>query len=156
MRKQQKNNWLGLAVVLLAALFLFLYQFPWDFGQTETAPINIIPDLQVESQPPGKFFIVKKALVLDGGFIVAHQDIGGVPGAVLGHSAYLRPGMNTSMVVVVDMATVVGQSIFVTLYSDNGDYQLTGEDVPIVDSQGQTITRQLVIVNQELLNARGF
>ncbi len=152
--KQKNNIWLGFGAVLLAVAFLFIYQYPWDLGETEIVANDFTPNLLVESQAPGKFITIKQAVVPAGGFLVAHQDSGGKPGSVLGYSSYLKPGVNTSMIIVFDQPTIVGQSLLITLYADNGDYQLTGDDKPLVDSVGQTITSQLVIVNEDLLSPR--
>jgi len=151
---RQRDSWFGFGIIGVSIAFLFLYHYPWLDSQTGQTEVRIVADLVVESQAPGRFFIVNQAVTPDGGFIVAHQDLGGRPGSIVGESSYLKPGRNTSMVVVLDQPSVVGQSILVTLYSDNGDYQLTGEDSPLVAENGQTITRQLVIVNQDLLSGQ--
>lgn len=151
MIKKESNIIIGL--VALAVIFLVLYQYPWQLSSSDQPLTDLTPSLLVDSQAPGQFFTVKQVIVPTGGFIVAHQDLGGRPGVAVGHSAYLNPGRNTSMVIVLDQPTAVGQSLLVTLFNDNNnDYQFTADDTPMTDSFGKTITKQLVIVNQELLN----
>jgi hypothetical protein len=149
----KKETNIIISLVALAVIFLFLYQYPWQLSSSDQPLTDLTPSLLVDSQAPGQFITIKQAIVPSGGFIVAHQDLGGRPGLAVGHSAYLNPGRNTSMVVVLDQPTAVGQSLLVTLFNDtNGDYQFTADDTPMTDSFGKTITKQLVIVNQELLN----
>lgn len=151
---KQKNSWWGFVAIIIGIFFLWIYQIPWGGELAHYTDTDITPDLVVESQPAGTFFIVKRATVPTGGFIVAHQDLGGRPGVVLGSSSYLSKGVNTSMAVVLNEPTFVGQSILVTLFADNGDYQLSEGDQPMVDAAGKTITKQVVIVNQDLLSGQ--
>lgn len=75
------------------------------------------------------------------GFIVIHEDSGGI-GGVIGASGLLAPGVHEGVVVTLDRLAVDGERLYAMLHADgdgNGQYDGPGIDPPVVDGDGVVI-----------------
>ena len=98
--------------------------------------------LSVESQPAGSKVFIKEAGFADGGWIVAHEDVEGEPGKILG-ARRLDAGKYENIEVELLRGTTPGFTYHAVLHGDDGDKEFDfNKDFPIRNDLGETIIRE--------------
>ena len=74
------------------------------------------------------------------------------PGAIIGASAYLEPGVTENMVLSLmeGEEVVVGDVLYAMLHTDDGDKEWNGEvDTPITNDDGEIVMVRFMILAEE-------
>ncbi|MBI4121252.1 MAG: hypothetical protein HY457_03285 [Parcubacteria group bacterium] len=96
--------------------------------------------LSVLDQAPGGAVVVEHTTLPSGGYVAIHEDAEGVPGTIIGKSAYLSQGEINGLAVTLERPSVAGEVLYAVLLSDNGDQVLAPEaDAPMIDQAGNVI-----------------
>jgi hypothetical protein len=135
---------------------------PYEFGTVEGAdgpvrvddavvvfPVNVAPSFTANAQAISEdgTITIANALIDGNGWIAIHSSVDGGPGPVVG-SARLAPGLNSNVVVSIDLSSVDGAAadqVFPMLHYDTGEagvYEfgaVEGADGPVVFGGGPVV-----------------
>jgi hypothetical protein len=78
------------------------------------------------------------------GFVVVHEDKNGQPGAVIGSSKLIQPGM-VQMNIPLSRKTVKGEILYAMLHFDNGDGVYSDADQPVLGKNGSPIMMNITV-----------
>jgi len=91
------------------------------------------------------------AIFAKDGYVVIHENNGGIPGAILGNSNSLSVGESRSFQVPLSRKSVDGEILYAMLHSDNGDGEFNpADDLPIRDDKGNIIFMGFQISNDAI------
>jgi hypothetical protein len=119
-----------------------LLQFPG-----ETLLDNVKEGLNTGGRLAGDPIIATEVKLAKSGYVVVHEDKDGEPGAVIGVSDLLTKGLTKEVEIKLDRPSVVGETLWVMLHTDDGDgeFEFPGSDTPLVDEKGEAIVKPIVI-----------
>lgn len=138
-------SWWVLRLVPIGAVALLLLMVV-PKSQVPTAPsveINTMSmtqkmsgnSLNVSAQKIGNRIVVDYVSFEQPGFVAVQEDIGGSPGKILGVSKIVHKGRSEGVEVLLSRKTVEGETLYATLYADNGDGIFAAPtDGPVLDS----------------------
>lgn len=92
--------------------------------------------IYVAGQIPSKFIWVAIVRLEKPGFVVIHEDVGGVPGKILGSSVLLGVGETSNVDPInISRQTEDDETLFAMLHFDNGDGVFNpADDKPVLDA----------------------
>ena len=107
--------------------------------------------IYVAEQVPSKAISIAVVRFEAPGFVVIHEDVAGVPGAILGRSSILAAGETESLALIpLSRATKDGEMIHAMLHLDDGDGVFdAGKDDPAEDRIGGKPVTMVVIVSAD-------
>ena len=99
---------------------------------------------------PANEVTIRQVLYDSAGWLVIHEDGGGMFGDVIGKVA-VTAGVNTDLTVTLDRNISSGETLYAMLHSDDGDgiYEFPGADGPVVDAQGNVVVPTFVATTPE-------
>jgi hypothetical protein len=102
-----------------------------------TSPHNA---LNVQNQTSGKAAMIKSVFMEKQGFVVIHEDNGGMLGNIVGSSNLLNAGETKSVSITMNLHA--GLSHWAALHLDNGDGVFDAkQDPPVKDENGEIIMK---------------
>lgn len=114
----------GVIVVVIVGAMLF-FQRGGEQSDTSEDLSGLIIDknaIYVMAQLPSDAVAVEVVRLERSGFVVIHEDVAGVPGAILGTSGLLRAGETENPAsITLSRVTKDGETIFAMLHLDDGD-----------------------------------
>lgn len=158
-----KNLIIGAALIIVAVIGFFLY------SSTETPiPTNTNEDssntsagmraeenmVVVSEQRPGISITGSLIVLAAPGYLVIHEDKDGAPGAILGASALLAAGENSTVQVRLSRSTRDGETLHAMLHFEKGDNVTfaASEDTPIQSRLGGSISGWFLISSEAPLD----
>ncbi|MES2953071.1 MAG: hypothetical protein V4674_00740 [Patescibacteria group bacterium] len=126
------------AIAALAGLVLVVGGLALWSAQKTAVPEDEVAvqeqnDLVASDARPSDVVSVDSVTLAHGGFVVIHEDAQGVPGAILGASAYLAAGMKTGVPVKLSRMTRDGELLYAMLHRDDGDQKFDPQyDLPVI------------------------
>jgi plastocyanin len=130
---------------------------PLSIGDQDAGlPVWTVPHVRAYDQPLGSMneLWFSQVLLDQSGWVVVHADEGGAPGAVLGYSSVLPPGLSTGVTVTID-PSAVGSSVWAMLHYDTGTAgvyefgEVEGADTPVLDAGGSPEMSALLVLPPE-------
>jgi hypothetical protein len=106
--------------------------------QSSTGMMMESNSIAVATQGESNTLIASMVMLTDPGFIVVHEDNNGAPGAVIGTSSLINPGMSRETV-TLSRKLVKGEKVYAMLHKDNGDKQYSSLDQPVIGKSGEPI-----------------
>lgn len=107
---------------------------------TTTTVDTTLNNITVTDQIAGDRVLISLVSLSDGGWVVVHEIVDGVPANALGAQRF-DMGVHKDMSVDLLRQTEVGHTYVAILYSDNGDGMFSlGEDIPFVNTSGEFIS----------------
>lgn len=109
--------------------------------------------IYVAEQLPGRSVSVSVVRLEKSGFVAIHEDVGDLPGTILGVSGLLPAGETKNpLPIMLSRATGDGEIIYAMLHSDNGDGQFdAAEDKPVLDLGDGTPMMTIVTVSKDAI-----
>lgn len=105
------------------------------------------PALAGSAQAAGRPSVtIARAVLTAAGYIVVHADEEGQPGAMIGKSDLLEPGIYENYTVIVDRETAAGETLYAMLHSDDGSGSYEDTDQPVIDIDGNVVLAALPVM----------
>ena len=121
------SAFLLVAILGLGAFFLFAQQAP----QLAYGPVEI-PGSTISAVASGDGEVEVTTTLIEPGFVTIHQSIGGAPGPIIGSSAYLEPGSDVGMTLILSERMETDTKYVALLHVDDGDARFnTADDMPV-------------------------
>lgn len=117
----------------------------------EGTPAADAAAIEAEDQiSDGTAIIVASVTLPNGGFVAVHGDDNGAPGAVIGVSPLLPPGLSEDVEVTLDEPLTADATVYPMAHIDdgNGTYEFPGPDGPAVDANGDVAVVAVVVTVQ--------
>jgi plastocyanin len=119
-------------------------------------PVWTVPHVRAYDQPLDSMneLWFSQVLLDQPGWVVVHADEGDAPGAVLGYSSALPPGLSTGVTVTID-PSAVGSTVWGMLHYDTGAAgvyefgEVEGADTPVLDAGGSPVMSSLLVLPPE-------
>jgi len=146
----QKNLILFIIFIIAAAALLVISSLP--SGRIAPVSDDVSPLLvggnaiYVADQRVGLSLNVSFAILGSDGYVVIHEDTGGVFGSIIGASEMLISGEGKDFSVTLSRYGIDGETLYAMLHSDNGDGEFNpSDDLPIKDNSGSTVFMRFMI-----------
>lgn len=105
------------------------------------------PSLKTGGQKPGNFFLFAEVILESPGFAVVHADENGKPGAIIGQSDLLPPGVTVSVAVPLTRAVGANEKLHGMLHEDTDkDEKFNAQtDAPLKSASGTIVTSPFTV-----------
>ncbi len=110
-------------------------------GGNATQQPSIVFDVS-DINPGGRSIEIDRIQVTAPVFVVIKENAGGAPGAVIGVSQLVGPGLVVQIPIELDRETRNNDILYAYLHRDNGNRTFNaGDDAPLLDSNGKAVVR---------------
>ncbi|MEX0931245.1 MAG: hypothetical protein WDZ88_00680 [Candidatus Paceibacterota bacterium] len=108
---------------------------------TNTSPASETTLRVNDLNPGGREVSIEQVQMSVSGFVIIREDNSGTPGAVIGVSDNIGPGLMTEVIIELERETVNNDILYAQLYRDNGDSEFNEQDdAPVKNSDGSVIS----------------
>ena len=165
--KERKNqiiaSIIGLLIIIGIAFFIFSPKtnLPFLGGNNEednlTEDTTLLPEsgiVTVSDQAPGETIIIEGVTFSDPSWIAIYDDMGGMPGSILG-ARYFDAGDYKNEIVTLQIGTVAGNKYYAVIHKDDGQIVETEfgthefdhtKDLAITDLAGKKISYPFTVI----------